>query len=319
MSISKQWSFDKGTDTLYKPHSNVQVVMLRSLVGKWRQPIYFNFDESNMQNILLDLIEKVEAVGYPVVAIVHDLGPTNLRVWKTLGIDPVNTKKVSFKNPCAEREVFVFADVPHLIKLIRNNLLDSGFVLENGDIVSVKCIREMLGKTKTEYGLAYKVSDIHLNVSGQQRQRVKYATQLLSKSCASALQYLGERGLLTSKNWDATAKFISLVDQWFDVMNSHMYGDKQERCAFGMYYDLQAGILHRMVNLMSTMKVNRSASKSKSLYSFQKGIILSCQSLIGLFEMLKHSHQFDFIMTRKVNQDCLEHFFWLYKTNERPS
>lgn len=305
MSISKQWSYDKGTDTLYKPHKYVQVVMLRSLVGQWKQPIYFQFDDSKMHDIVLDLIEKVEAVGYQVIGIVHDLGPTNLRLWKTLGIDPVKTNKVSFKNPCADREVFLFADVPHMIKLIRNNLLDSGFVLENGDTVSDECIREMLVKTKTEYGLAYKVSDVHLNVVGQQRQRVKYATQLLSKSCASAIQYLGERGLLTSKNWKATANFLSFADQWFDVMNSHMYGDKQQRCAFGMHLELQEDILLRMVNLMSTMRVKNS----RSLYAFQKGIILSCKSLIGLFEMLKQSHQLDFIMTRRLNQDCLENLF----------
>lgn len=55
-----------------------------------------------------------------------------------------------------------------MINLIRNNLLNPGFVLENGDIVSDECIHEMLVKTKTEYGLPYSVSDIHINVSGQQ-------------------------------------------------------------------------------------------------------------------------------------------------------
>lgn len=142
-------------------------------------------------------------------------------------------------------------------------------------------------------------------MSGQQRQRVKFATQLLSKSCANAIQYLGKKGLLESKNWNATVKFISFVDQWFDEMNSRMYGDKQERCAFGMHFELQADILNGMVDLISTMKVN----KSRSLYCFQNGITLYCKSLIGLLDMLKHSHQLHFIMTRKLNQDCLEFFF----------
>lgn len=76
----------------------------------------------------------------------------------------------------------MFADVPHLIKLIRNNFIDSCFYLKDGSFISDSCIREMLTATKTEYGLAYKLSEIHLNVSGQQRQRVKYATQLLSNT-----------------------------------------------------------------------------------------------------------------------------------------
>ena len=129
---------------------------------------------ANVQSILLKLIEQIEAAGFPVVAIVHDLAPTNLRVWKELGIDPFKT--VSFKNPCADREVFVFTDAPHLIKLIRNNLIDSGFLLEDGSVITDESIREVVMKTKTEYGLAYKVTETHLNVRGQQRQKVKYAS-----------------------------------------------------------------------------------------------------------------------------------------------
>lgn len=87
MSIAKEWSYDKGTDTLYKPHERVQIVMLRGLIGKWKQPIYYQFDESNMQKILVKIIENVEGAGYPVVALVHDLRSTNLRIWKEFGID----------------------------------------------------------------------------------------------------------------------------------------------------------------------------------------------------------------------------------------
>ncbi len=93
-------------------------------------------------------------------------------------------KKFSFKNPTApDRDIFVFADVPHLIKLIRNNFLDSGFYLQDGSFVNDSCIREMMTTSKTEYGLAYKSNEMHVNIEGPQRQRVMYAVQLMSKSC----------------------------------------------------------------------------------------------------------------------------------------
>lgn len=63
MSLAKQWSYDKATDTLYKPHKNVQVVMLRGLASNWKQPIYFAFGESNMHKILLEIIKSVESAG----------------------------------------------------------------------------------------------------------------------------------------------------------------------------------------------------------------------------------------------------------------
>lgn len=48
MSIANEWRYDEGTDTLYNPHERVQIVMLRGFVGKWKQSIYYQFDESNM-------------------------------------------------------------------------------------------------------------------------------------------------------------------------------------------------------------------------------------------------------------------------------
>ena len=92
MSIASEWSYDKGKDILYKPHDKVQVVMLSGLVAKWKQPIYYGYDISDMHEILISLIKEVECAGYPVVAIVHDLGSSNLKLWKDFGIDPVAKK-----------------------------------------------------------------------------------------------------------------------------------------------------------------------------------------------------------------------------------
>lgn len=77
--------------------------------------------------------------------------------------------------------------------MIRNNFLDSGFYLQDGSFVNDSCIREMMTASKTEYGLAYKSNEMHVNIEGPQRQRVMYAVQLMSKSCSSSLKYLGER------------------------------------------------------------------------------------------------------------------------------
>jgi len=60
-----------------------------------------------------------------------------MALWKDLNIgiemstnDP--TVKNFFIHPGNETlKIFVFADVPYLIKLMRNNLIDSGFVVDN--------------------------------------------------------------------------------------------------------------------------------------------------------------------------------------------
>lgn len=69
----------------------------------------------------------------------------------------------------------------------------------------------------------------------------------------------------------------------------------------------QTEILRRTIVLINEMKVK--SPKTRYLYKFQKGIMLSSQSLIGLFKMLKTVCNIDYIMTQKLNQDCLEHIF----------
>ena len=180
----------------------------------------------------------------------------------------------------------------------------------------------MLNKTKSEYGLAYKINETHLTVSGQQRHRVKFAAQLLSKSCYNSLKYLGERGMLTSPNWKQTSHFILLMNDWFDILNSSsMYGDFEGRNAYGINLESQKDTLNKVIDVMKTMRVK--TSKAKSLCKFQKGIIRSCKSTMALYEMLKASHNIEYMLTARLNQDCLEHFFGcirqMHGTHDHPN
>ena len=77
-AVSKVWSYDKGTDTLYKPKSKVQCVMIRGLMTSWKQIIYYNFDTNMTKDLLFELITKVEHTRFPVTGMVKDLGPTNI-------------------------------------------------------------------------------------------------------------------------------------------------------------------------------------------------------------------------------------------------
>lgn len=178
----------------------------------------------------------------------------------------------------------------------------------------LRAFKKLLGKTTSEYGLAYKLNEMHLNVSGQERQSEacsSIAVQLLSRSYANALKYLGEKVLLEVNNWRETWNFINLIDRWFDVINSnHMYSDKSSRYAFGINTDMQMEVLDRVTSLMSRMKVK--SPKTRYLYKFQKGVRLSCQSLIGLFDMLKSSYNIEYLLTQRLNPDYLDNFFgWI--------
>jgi len=73
------------------------------------------------KELLKNIITALHEHGFNVIAIVSDMGSSNVRLWRDLCISITNT---SLEHPKTNTNVHVFADVPHILKLARNNFLD---------------------------------------------------------------------------------------------------------------------------------------------------------------------------------------------------
>lgn len=90
----------------------------------------------------------------------------------TLGIGIENT---DFINPAAtDRDVHVFADAPHLIKLIRNDFLDSGFQLTHEKRVLSGCVRQIVMRSVSDLKTAYCSTQLLIKVSRHQTQLAEH-------------------------------------------------------------------------------------------------------------------------------------------------
>lgn len=179
------------------------------------------------RNTLLHVISEIYNIGYTVVAVTSDMGSGNMRLWSELEIGIAPTK-CYFQHPvCRELKIFVFADMPHLIKLVRNHFLDNEFNV-NGIIVNKKCWEWMLAINSKDLKVAYKISQYHLDLQGTERQKVLPAVQLLSANTASALRWCGQKGFLENVEWVESC-LIKLLSDWFDIFNSKsMYGNQEK-------------------------------------------------------------------------------------------
>ncbi|CAI6376209.1 unnamed protein product [Macrosiphum euphorbiae] len=119
--ISHRICYDKKFEKVYGPHRCVQTVVARGLLSNWKQPIFYNYDTSMTKELLNNIIQALHENGFNVIAIVSDMGSSNVGLWRDMGISITNT---SFKHPMTNRNVHVFADVPHMLKLARNHFLD---------------------------------------------------------------------------------------------------------------------------------------------------------------------------------------------------
>ena len=226
------------------------------------------------------------------------MGTQNQKLLRELKIHRGHT---FIRNPrFPERKVWAFCDVPHALKLLRNHLLDSGFQLESGEVIS-KSILETLIRNDSTSDLKYchKLTADHILVAGTGRQNVRKAAELLSGTVAKAIfhKFPLEKHM---------SEFIDVVNDGFDVLNSRapMHPTCNMKSAYGISPSSQEEALNKLERLCETMRV---VGKTKML-PFQTAFLVSIESLRGLFADLK-KEDFSYIMTPKLNQDILESFF----------
>lgn len=164
MKIQGIYDYDKKNDTTMAPKKYVQVIMARGICKNWKQPIFYDYDCKMTKTLIFKIITKLENIGYPVYALNCDLGGSNRGLWNSLNICETNT---SFENPVSQKAVHVFADAPHMIKLLRNHFLDSGYLLDD-KIINSKPMVDLLQHTHNlDLNIAHKLGPHLLTVKGK--------------------------------------------------------------------------------------------------------------------------------------------------------
>lgn len=138
------------------------------------------------------------------------------------------------------------------------------------------------------------------------RQKVKTAAKLFSHTTASALTRSAELGLCNnSEDFVKSSELFQLINDWFDIFNSKtVHKDSRPSSkAYGLALPEQNLIL----NEMNDAVVNFFPSRS-SLLSFQRGILQNNKALPLLLNNLQEHYGMSFILTSKLNQDCLNFF-----------
>lgn len=157
MSVSSCYEYDRKFDKVIGPHTKMQVLMVRGLFGRWKQTIFADFDCNMTKELLIKIITRLHEINFDVAAIVCDCGGTNQGLWRDLNVSQHNS---SFPHPCVDvQPIFVFADAPHLLKLIRNWLLDGGFTLSGGKCITKRPLKRLVRDVSTEVSSCYMLSE----------------------------------------------------------------------------------------------------------------------------------------------------------------
>lgn len=152
MKVKREFAYHLKMDKFFLPSDYAFMVMAKGLCAKWRQVVYYSFD-------------------------------TNRVLWEKM--------KITIDKPYFEKKngdpVFVFADMPHMVKLLRNHFLDTGFDYKDQKF-RVRPVRRLLNAQQVDVRIAHKLSAQHFpGKRNSMRQNVRLAVQLLSNSVQAGI------------------------------------------------------------------------------------------------------------------------------------
>ncbi|CAK1598210.1 unnamed protein product, partial [Parnassius mnemosyne] len=304
------------------------VVMLRGICASWRQPVAYYFCQgttpaATLKHILKDMVKKVFESGLKPLAFICDQGATSQRALKDLQEE---TKRHCFQNNIkfdgsiliGASNLSVIYDPPHLIKGLRNNMLNKNLIFEGKltkweDIVDVYNYDCKLGNIR----MLPKLSDEHVIPEKIKKMKVKNCTQVFSERVAATMQYTAtfsqrHDGTQISETTKNTAAAVAFFDQLFDTCN----GSRSGRAPGKIRGPVKLNSAHKAFWIEAIKKFKKMHFIPKS--SLEKATIknvptlnnwvTTLESLIRVSEIMQ-SEGVSFFYTRNLNQDPLENFF----------
>ena len=298
--------FGKGTSDVAK---QALQFMVRGLSTKWKQPLGHFFGSyavkaEVLQQMLTSAVSLLEKTGLQVVAVVCDQEISHRLMFKCLGASVSQPWFMSANN----NKVFVMYDVPHLVKNLRNNLLNHDIII-NDQTVSFKHLQRLYELDKqSSLRLCPKLTDGHFNLKPFKKMKVSLATQVLSHSVSSALKTYVRFNQIDQSAL-VTADFVERIDQVFDILNSRCQIDHKWKKPLTVRSHDQFTMLDEAVDWVSSWKFRHVLTKKDKRLPFHEGLILTIRSIRMASSFLLTDKCFKYVMTSRFNQDIVENWF----------
>jgi hypothetical protein len=314
MSMKEGVSYDRGRDVLEgfreeadrgeELANHAIAFMVRGITEKWKQPIgYFlssgTMSGAKMKELLVECINKLQAIGLTILVVISDQGSNNRNLFGTqLGVTPESPYFIQ-----NSEKIFVMYDPPHLVKNVRNNFKKHGFTID-GKHILWRHLREFYNADSSkQIHMAPKLTKTHIDLPMFSTLRVRFATQVLSHSVASGIAFMAQWDII-DKEAEHTATFIENMDQLFNCFNSKSLSSTAKmRHAFTATSGHKE-YLTKMVKWIKSIRCN-----TKRPLPCLAGWEMSINALLQLWDTLNTKYGVSFLLTNRLNQDCVENLF----------
>jgi hypothetical protein len=154
-----------------------------------------------------------------------------------------------------------------------------------------------------------KLTDKHIHPTNFQKMKVKLASQVFSHTVSASMELYVESNWLP-RSALGTALFFQMINNLFDLFNSsHLQHANPYKRAYNND-KTQVTLLDNCVNTFKNLRMRTVSGDTDvtKLNKCFKGLLQSIEALKQLYKYFL-SKQITGILTRRLNQDCLENFF----------
>lgn len=106
---------------------------------------------------------------------------------------------------------------------------------------------------------------------------------------------------------------FEIVNNGFDALNSRIPVNRKDKLKSGfaaVNFDDQVLALDLLKETLEVMRFRtKKGNTKKEFLPCQSGLIISINALLGVYEELRSTLSFGYILTARFNQDCVENFF----------
>ena len=211
-------------------------------------------------------------------------------------------------------DIALISDVPHILKNIRNALLNNDtfkihdeyveiFGLSTNEVrlSTIQKICELQKDMELKIAPHLKPSMVNKKMSSFERMRVKPARAVLSRKTANAIRFCVDHYPLHFNQDDiTTAVFIEQIGDWYETMNNGKF-----ELAFSKYKpEVYAECVTWLENFMyffSSTKMH-SSQHEDALKPTQKGVLMTTKSTVTLQKDLLNTG-FKYVLSSRFSND----------------
>jgi hypothetical protein len=309
------------------------VFNLGGLSTRWKQIVAYHLtgnsiDPESLKAIVLDIINQCSKIGLHVMVIVCDMGPCNQALWKLFGITATRTIVVNKIPHPTDPDNFLYflPDVPHVLKNIRNCFVQENHFFLSQEIVNKFELKSNVVSVKPVKGLFIFQADDQLKISPKLTSKVLDPSSHFNKmNVSNATKFFDRRNsaamrlLVEEENRDVSnltvAWFIEVIALWFEYCSN-----RSRVMALSMEnpdkFNAAISHLNDVIDIFSSLKIGKAGSNKFPWKPIQRGVVLATTSLIEIANDCINNYDFNFVLTGRVSQDCLENLFSIIRSKK---